>query len=80
MIKILFLLSMTMIALNLNAQQSEVSNSSEREALKAEGWFDIGLPSGTLWKPILEINNETEYCSYDQAVQKYWLWQKVQMA
>ena len=70
--KILFLLSMTMIALNLNAQQSEASNSSEREALIAEGWFDIGLPSGTLWKPILKIDNETEYCSYDQAVQKYW--------
>ena len=40
---------------------------SVREQLKAQGWVDLGLPSGTLWKNV----NEEGYYSYDEAVKLF---------
>lgn len=39
----------------------------EREQLKSQGWVDLGLPSGTLWKNV----NEEGYYSYDEAVKLF---------
>jgi len=36
--------------------------------LKALGWIDLGLPSGTLWK---DKNEEDMFYTYDQAVSKF---------
>ena len=39
----------------------------EREKLKAQGWVDLGLPSGTLWKNV----SEDDYYTYNEAVRIY---------
>ena len=36
--------------------------------LKAQGWVDLGLPSGTLWK---DKNEEGGFYTYDQAMAKF---------
>ena len=53
-------------------RQRELERQKEQErqrkaALKAQGWIDLGLPSGTLWKDW----NEEGYYSYDEAVSKF---------
>lgn len=42
-------------------------NSSNSNIVSAQGYIDLGLPSGTLWK----ATNEYGYYDYDSAVNKY---------
>ena len=42
-------------------------NSSNSNIVSAQGYIDLGLPSGTLWK----ATNESGYYDYENAVNKY---------
>ncbi len=51
----------------------EAKRKAEEEArriaeLKAQGWVDLGLPSGTLWK---DKNEEGGFYTYNQAMDKF---------
>ena len=55
------------------AAEAEVRKAAEAEAarkaqLRAQGWVDLGLPSGTLWK---DKNEEGHFYTYDQAIAKF---------
>ena len=62
-------------------QRAAEQRAAEQARLKAErraqliddGWVDLGLPSGTLWKSSREDNSSIEsgLYTYDQAIQKY---------
>ena len=45
----------------INEQQKHMSE------LKAQGYVDLGLPSGTMWKN----TNEYDFCTYSTAISKY---------
>ncbi len=50
-------------------KEAEERAKQERLAqLKAQGWVDLGLPSGTLWK---DKNEEGGFYSYDQAMSRF---------
>ncbi|MBR4838447.1 MAG: hypothetical protein IK004_08480 [Bacteroidales bacterium] len=46
----------------------EQAKQERLASLKAQGFVDLGLPSGTLWK---DINEEGGFYTYDQAVSKF---------
>ena len=48
-------------------QEAEEQERQRKAALKAQGYIDLGLPSGTLWKD----RNEEGFYTYDQAVSKF---------
>lgn len=48
-------------------ERIERENQQRRDALIAQGWVDLGLPSGTLWKS----KDEADYYTYDEAVHKF---------
>lgn len=51
------------------AEQEKAEMERQRKAaLKAQGWIDLGLPSGTLWK---DKNEEGGFYPYEQAVSKF---------
>ena len=53
----------------IRAEQERIRAEQERIArLKAQGWVDLGLPSGTLWK---DKNEEGGFYTYEQAVSKF---------
>lgn len=50
-------------------EQEEIRAEQERKSrLKAEGWVDLGLPSGTLWK---NRNEEGGFYTYGQAMRNF---------
>lgn len=51
------------------AEQARITAEQERKAaLKAQGWVDLGLPSGTLWK---DRNEEGGFYTYYEAVGRF---------
>ena len=48
-------------------ERIERENQQRRDALIAQGWVDLGLPSGTLWKS----KDEVGYYTYDDAVRRF---------
>ena len=53
----------------IKAEQERIKAELERIArLKAQGWVDLGLPSGTLWK---DKNEEDGFYTYDQAISRF---------
>ena len=53
----------------LRAEQERKAEQERRAAeLKAQGFVDLGLPSGTLWK---DRNEEGGFYTYEQAVSKF---------
>ena len=53
------------------AEQEAAAKKAEQERLdrlKTQGWIDLGLPSGTLWK---NKNEEGGFYTYEQAVSKF---------
>lgn len=46
--------------------QRKVEEQRKKELL-AQGWIDLGLPSGTLWKN----KNESSFYTYEQAITRY---------
>ena len=46
----------------------KVEKERRREQLKAQGWVDLGLPSGTLWK---DKNEGDTFYTYDEAIKKF---------
>ena len=54
----------------LQAEERERQRTEQQRkaTLKAQGYVDLGLPSGTLWK---NKNEEGGFYSYDQAVSKF---------
>lgn len=54
----------------LQAEEQERKTEQERRAaeLKAQGFVDLGLPSGTLWK---DKNEDGGFYTYEQALNKY---------
>lgn len=54
----------------LQAEERERQRTEQQRkaTLKAQGYVDLGLPSGTLWK---DKNEEGGFYSYDQAVSKF---------
>jgi uncharacterized protein (TIGR02145 family) len=57
-------------AATLQAEAEEIHREEEtrRAALRAQGWIDLGLPSGTLWK---DQNEASGFHTYDQAMEKF---------
>ena len=49
-------------------QQEAEEEERRKTALRAQGWIDLGLPSGTLWK---DQNEAGGFYSYDQAMAKF---------
>lgn len=47
-------------------EQRKVEEQRKKELL-AQGWIDLGLPSGTLWKN----KNESSFYTYEQAITRY---------
>ena len=52
----------------LQREADEALEQARIEALKAQGYVDLGLPSGTLWK---DKNEDGGFYTYDQAVSKF---------
>jgi hypothetical protein len=55
----------------IEQEYAEIERQIERQrkaALKAQGYVDLGLPSGTLWK---NKNEEGGFYTYEQAVSKF---------
>ena len=50
------------------AEEARKAEEARRAALRAQGWIDLGLPSGTLWK---DQNEAGGFYSYDQAMAKF---------
>lgn len=50
------------------AKEAKRAEDAHRAALRAQGWIDLGLPSGTLWK---DRNEAGGFYSYDQAMAKF---------
>ena len=50
------------------AEETRRAEEARRAELRAKGWIDLGLPSGTLWK---DKNEEIGLCSYGLAVAMY---------
>ena len=50
------------------ANEARKAEEAQKAALRAQGWIDLGLPSGTLWK---DRNEEGGLYTYDQAVEKF---------
>lgn len=48
-------------------RQKEAAIAQRKKELLAQGWVDLGLPSGTLWKN----QNESSYYTYKQAITRY---------
>ncbi len=48
--------------------RKEEEEEARKAALRAQGWIDLGLPSGTLWK---DQNEAGGFYSYDQAMAKF---------
>lgn len=49
-------------------KKTEQESATRRTQLKAKGWVDLGLPSGTLWK---DANEPGGFYTYEQAVSKF---------
>ena len=49
-------------------ERRKAAEEARRAALRAQGWIDLGLPSGTLWK---DQNEAGGFYSYDQAMAKF---------
>ena len=49
-------------------QQEAEEEERRKTALRAQGWIDLGLPSGTLWK---DQNEAGGFYTYDQALAKF---------
>lgn len=49
------------------ADEQAKERARQKAALKEQGFVDLGLPSGTLWKK----SNEEDWYTYDQAVRKF---------
>lgn len=49
------------------AEQAAEQSRKRLEELKAQGYIDLGLPSGTLWKD----KNESGYYNYNQAMNQF---------
>ena len=47
--------------------ETEEDRERKRAQLKAQGWVDLGLPSGTLWKD----TNEEGFYTFSKAVDKF---------
>ena len=50
------------------AEEARRAEEARKAALLAQGWIDLGLPSGTLWK---DKNEEGGFYTYDQAMAKF---------
>ena len=48
--------------------EAKIAEYSRKARLRAQGWVDLGLPSGTLWK---DRNEEGGLYTYNQAVAKF---------
>jgi len=71
--RIVFFCLIGLLALSLNAQtdakQVKTATDQDRKAeLKLQGYVDLGLPSGTLWK---DQNEESGFLTYNLAVSQY---------
>ena len=56
------------IAAEKEEEQAKLRAEEQKKAeLKAQGYVDLGLQSGTLWRD----RNEEDYCTYDAAVRRY---------
>lgn len=51
----------------IEAEQRRKAEQERIAALKAQGWVDLGLPSGTLWKE----KNETGFYTAERAVNRF---------
>jgi hypothetical protein len=49
------------------AEEQAKEQARKKAAFKEQGFVDLGLPSGTLWKK----SNENDWYTYDQAVRKF---------
>lgn len=49
-------------------EEARRAEQARRESLKSQGWVDLGLPSGTLWK---DKNESGGYYTYDEAIRKF---------
>ena len=49
-------------------ERRKAAEEARKAALRAQGWIDLGLPSGTLWK---DQNEAGGFYSYDQAMAKF---------
>ena len=49
-------------------EEARRAAEARKVALRAQGWIDLGLPSGTLWK---DQNEAGGFYTYDQAVSKF---------
>lgn len=70
--RIVFFCLMCLMALSLSAQtdakQVKTTSDQDRKAeLKLQGYVDLGLPSGTLWKN----KNEVEFYTFEQALSAF---------
>lgn len=58
----------------IKAEQERKAKEERLAQLKDEGWIDLGLPSGTLWKIYREGNSSDRHVglyTYDEAIMKY---------
>jgi len=49
-------------------QEARQAEEAQKAALQAQGWVDLGLPSGTLWS---DQNEPEGFYTYDQVKQKF---------
>lgn len=50
------------------AEEARRAEDPRKAALRAQGWVDLGLPSGTLWK---DKNEDGGFYTYDRAMAKF---------
>ncbi|MBP5662904.1 MAG: hypothetical protein J6X16_01350 [Bacteroidales bacterium] len=58
----------------IKAEQEQKAKEERLAQLKDEGWIDLGLPSGTLWKIYREGNSSNKRVglyTYDEAIMKF---------
>ena len=69
--RIVFFCLIGLLALSLNAQtdvkQVKTAKVDRKAELKAQGYVDLGLPSGTLWKD----KNEGGFYTFEQALSTF---------
>lgn len=59
------------MARKVAAEQERKAAAKEAARLKALGFVDLGLPSGTLWKDKNETGGYNNYFTYEQAVNQF---------
>ena len=53
------------------AAEQKAEQERRNAQLKAQGWVDLGLPSGTLWKDKNETGGYNNFFTYEQALNKF---------